>query len=142
MKRVLIFILLLGFGGCIASHQSVVVDIDARKWVDTKYVVMNNNDTSTLRDIELFVRYSPLMADDSVTLTINTIAPDSTTYSEEVKLHFDTSPSERSASRLKLYPYRKRVVWRQVGSYQIEITPITPVKGIESIGVNTVKNQS
>ncbi len=139
MRGVLMLISLIVVGGCVASHQSVVTDIDVRGWSDTECIVMNNSDTSTLRDIELFARYSPSLVDDSVTLSINTISPDSTTYSEELKIYFDSSMNERSASKMGIYPYRRRVVWRQLGSYQIEITPSAHVKGIEAMGINIVK---
>ncbi|MFI3292639.1 MAG: hypothetical protein SNG27_02910 [Rikenellaceae bacterium] len=139
MKRVLILISSIVVGGCVASQQSVVTDVDVMGWGDPKYVIMNNKDTSTLRNIELFVRYSPSLVDDSVTLTINTMAPDSLTFSEEVKLYFDSSATERSASIVENFPYRNNVVWSQQGSYHMEITPTTPISGIEAVGVTITK---
>ncbi len=137
----LISLIVVG-GGCIAPHQSVVTDVDVAKWGDMEYVEVENSDTSTLRDIKLFVRYSPSLVDDSLTLTINITSPDSARYSEEVKLYFDSSVLERSASKNELFSYRNRVVWRLLGDYRFEFIPQVPVAGIETIGVNITKTDS
>ncbi|MFI3282436.1 MAG: hypothetical protein SNG10_02765 [Rikenellaceae bacterium] len=140
MRGILIFISLIVVGGCVASHQSVVEDVNVDEWRDTEYVIMENHDTLTYRNIEIFARYSPSLVSESTTLTINTMTPDSTSYSEEVTIHFDKSPSQLNASRVVVRPYREGVIWRQRGEYRFEITPVTPVVGIEAIGVNITKS--
>ncbi len=136
MNRLFVMLLMIGFGGCIASHQSVVVDVDVDGWSDRAGVEVINTDTVTPRNIEIFARYSPSLVDDSMRLIINTIAPDSTSYDEEVTIYLNTRMLERGASRIDRYPYRHNVVWRQMGSYKIEMTPAAEIVGVEAIGLN------
>ncbi|MFR9558404.1 MAG: hypothetical protein SNH45_05965 [Rikenellaceae bacterium] len=127
----------IGFGGCIASHQSVVRDINVDNWSETTSIMVSNYDTVTVRDLDIFVRYQPTQSPRRFDIRVESIAPDSTSYTDEVTISLDTSTNNRDASRLTIQPYRTRVVWRQKGEYKINITPTTPTKGVEAIGLNT-----
>lgn len=118
-----------------------MTDVDVRGWDQTASVEMINSDTATIRNLEIFVRYVPEMVGDSIKLTINTIAPDSTSYDEEITIHFDTQISDRYKGVIGRYPYRKHSLLRQMGSYTVEITPTAEVRGVEAIGINTERTE-
>ncbi len=139
-RSLLIILLAVVGGGCIASHQSVVVDVNASAWRDQASVEMINHDTTTLRDISLFVRYSPQIAEDSLHLSLTISTPDSLNYTEQITIYLDPKIEQRGARRVIELPYRKEVLWSSKGLYNITFTPQEEVHGVEAIGVNIVKN--
>ncbi len=132
---------MIGVGGCVASHQSVVVDVKSSGWAESVGVEMLNHDTVTLRDITIFVRYSPFEVGDSLRLTLSTTTPDSLSFTERVNIYLDPEIEPRGASRLLEFPFRSGVKWSQEGVYRVEFTPQQTIKGVEAIGINIVKNQ-
>ncbi len=141
MRGLFALILAVGLGGCIASQSSVVENVNASGWRETKEITMMNSDTVTLRDLDIFMRYHPTLSPISFNISIESIAPDSTSCVEEITIYLDTSPDGRGVAKLSSHPYRKDVLWRQVGEYRLLITPTTTVEGIEAIGVNVKSSE-
>lgn len=125
--------------GCIASHQSVVEDVDVEWWGETKSFEMSNVDTTTYRDIDIFVRYYPSeIAVDSICLQVDTTSPDSLYIRERVVMHLPTLHTSQSSSHIIARPYRRQVVWSKVGDYSVDITPVVSYKGVEAVGIDIV----
>ncbi len=127
----------IGFGGCIASHQSVVADVNVEDWRGETTITMLNSDTTTLRDLDIFVRHTPSVSPQSFGVVIESIAPDSSSFTEEITIHLDT----RNKGKISIRPYRTNGVWRQIGEYKMNITPTTKVSGVEAVGLNIKRTE-
>ena len=112
--------------GCVSPHGAAVTDVNAPGWDAPAAIVFTNTDTTTLRDMDLFLRYDDRMDEDTLTVRIAVVTPDSLRHEE--------------AFRLDL-PYRRRIRCARTGDYCITVTPGRPVKGIEAVGINIVKSE-
>ncbi len=140
IRYALILLAMVGSVGCIASHQSVVEDVNVEWWGESKEFSINNIDTVTLRDMEIFVCYYPSMVADSISLIVDITTPDTLTLRERVTIYLNNKPSERSQSRITQRIYRDNIVWSELGEYTIGITPASNYHGISAVGINTTKS--
>ncbi len=128
-------------GGCVASHQSIVEDTDSRGWWETKSFTVENIDTVTLRDVELFVRYQPQRVDSVLRFAVDVTTPESISIREHVAIYPEIGGRGRIGVQIALCPYRENVVWDKIGYYSINITPASKLIGVEAVGINIVKSE-
>lgn len=128
-------------GGCMAHTQSVAVDVDARDWSRTALLSFTNSDTTTLRDLHLFVRCNERFEADSLPLRVMLLSPDSLRFEERFVLRTERSELPAARSRVCEAPFRSRVVLPDTGRYRLVIAPATPQRGIEAVGINIVKTE-
>ncbi len=141
IRGLLILLCIIGGVGCIASHQSMVEDVNVEWWGESKGFVINNVDTTTLRDMEIFVRYYPSMiVSDSISLIIDISTPDSLTLRERVTVRLEKERGKGAENRIKQSIYRDNIVWAKHGEYNIDITPVSNYRGISAVGINTIKS--
>lgn len=121
--------------GCEAPAQLSVADVDPHSWQEAATLVIGNRDTLTLRDIDLFVRSTGQFAEDTLSVRIVSLSPDSLRCEERVLLTIP--PCTRPAARLResTTPYRHRALLPRSGCYRLTIVPLRPARGIEAIGV-------
>ena len=115
-------------GGCVSPHQSAATDVDPFRWERGAEIRLPNADTVSLRDAEVFLRCNDRFAEDTLTLRIATIAPDSLRFEEPFLLEVAV-------------PYRIRIRFTQSGDYRCILTPTRPVRGVEAVGVNIEKSE-
>ncbi|WP_418409864.1 hypothetical protein [Alistipes sp.] len=128
-------------GGCLSPHQSAVADVDAAAWNRAAVLTLTNSDTTTLRDLELFLRCNDLFTEDSLTVRITVLTPDSLRHEEPFLLVIPPAHTPAALSREADVAYRRRVRFARTGDYRIKITPGRLVKGVEAVGINIVKSQ-
>lgn len=119
----------------------MVADVDASGWDSPVAIILTNNDTTTLRDMDLFLRYDGRMDEDTLTVRIAVITPDSLRHEEPFRLALPPIHTPAALSREADIPYRRRIRFARTGDYRISITPGRPVKGIEAVGINIVKSE-
>ena len=51
--------------GCVSPHGAVATDVNSASWRDSAPVTLANADTTTLRDIALFLRCNDRFAEDT-----------------------------------------------------------------------------
>ena len=56
--------------GCVSPHGAVATDVNSASWRDSAPVTLANADTTTLRDIALFLRRNDRFAEDTLTVRI------------------------------------------------------------------------
>jgi len=130
---------LLSFG-CLSPHQSTAVDVDVSAWSVPATLLLPNADTTTLRDLQLFFRCTDLFSADSASFRIVFHAPDNTSFEE---LFLTPFPSKNTAAALHpefIVPYRSQVCFKRSGNYRMQITPLRPLQGVESVGINISKS--
>ena len=104
-------------------------------------IVVTNTDTTTLRDMDLFLRYDDRMDEDTLTVRIAVVTPDSLRHEEAFRLVLPAAHTPAALSREADLPYRRRIRFARTGDYCITVTPGRPVKGIEAVGINIVKSE-
>ncbi len=128
--------------GCVASHNTVVENVDVDWWGETKSFVVENVDTTTHRDIEIFVRYHPSKIEaDSICLMVDISTPDTLSLRERVVVYLPSQQASQRSVCIVSSPYRRHVVWSEIGAYKIDISPVVDYSGVEAIGVNIVKSE-
>lgn len=121
--------------GCGSGREAYVSDIPTSTWEDAVVVRVPNSDTLTRRELKLFLRLTPEFREDSLTVRIETLTPDSL-RSEELH-HLVFTPHRRISA---LHPveelsYRRGVQLPQKGDYYFVITPLRPTKQVEAVGI-------
>lgn len=56
--------------GCMSPHGAVATDVNSASWSDPAPLTLANADTTTLRDVNLFLRCNDRFAEDSLTVRI------------------------------------------------------------------------
>ena len=54
--------------GCVSPHGAVATDVNSASWRDSAPITLANADTTTLRDIALFLRCNDRFAEDTLTV--------------------------------------------------------------------------
>lgn len=128
-------------GSCVSPHQSAATDVDPVRWDSRAEIRLPNADTVTLRDAVIFLRCNDRFTEDTLTVRIATITPDSLRFGEWFLLVIPRSEGPAALMREASIPYRRRICLTQSGDYRCIITPIRPVRGIEAIGIDLEKSR-
>lgn len=127
--------------GCVKPDRAVVVDLDPAAWAERAEVCYTNPDTISSRSLQLFLRVADRFAEDSLTVVVMTLSPDSLRTSEYHRLTFREEPTATPLQRVVMVPYRRAVRLTQRGTYRFLITPTRTVEGVEAVGLFIEKEQ-
>lgn len=122
-------------GGCITPHHAYATDVDAEAWSTPAEIVLPNSDTLALRDIGLFLRCNDRFTEDTLTVRIAVLTPDSLRFEEPFTLFVPRARTPAARMRVANIPYRRRVLLGRTGDYRLHVTPMRTVRGIEAVGV-------
>lgn len=95
-----------------------------------------NTDTLTERDITLYLRLNERFDDDTLTLHVATLTPDSLRCEETVLLTAPHRTGPAALNRIAEAPYRHRAVFSRTGDYRIILTPCRSITGVEAAGIH------
>ena len=126
--------------GCVSPHQSAVTDVNPIRWDRKAEIHMPNTDTVTLRDASIFLRCNDRFVEDTLTIRITTLTPDSLRVEEPFLLVIPRSESPAALMREVVVPYRRRILFTRSGDYRCIVTPTRPIRGIEAVGINIEKS--
>ena len=144
MIRKVIQILLLSFvagmSGCVSHHTERVADVNPMGWYPTDKldVVFPNDDSLSVYDLYIVIRYDVTYAAESIPLDIEVLTPDSTGYSERFEAVF--VPMEEIAGNYVEtdVPSRVNTILGQKGNYIFTFSPSrSTVEGITAIGLKS-----
>lgn len=122
--------------GCTQSDPSYAEDVDPHGWQRPAVLLLPNSDTITLREVKLFLRCNDRFSEDTLTLRVETVTPDSMHVGEYLCIPFPRQTAPAALARENEAPYRTRIRFRQCGDYRMILTPTRPVRGIEAVGVH------
>ena len=128
-------------GGCTQPFRSNTADTDPVSWKDPAGIVLANADTTSLRDLTLFLRCNDRFGEDTLTLRIATTTPDSLRFEEFFRITSPHTNGPAAIAREIAVPYRRRVRFAREGDYRMTIAPTRPVRGIEAVGIGTSDSQ-
>ena len=117
--------------GCMSPHGAIATDVNSASWSDPAPLTLANADTTTLRDVNLFLRCNDRFAEDSLTVHIRVRTPDSLQHEEPFVMVIPPAHTPAAISREADIPYRRRVLFDRTGDYHLTITPCRPVEGID-----------
>ena len=123
-------------GGCVSPHQSAVTDVNPARWDSRAEIRLPNADTVSLRDAVIFLRCNDRFAEDTLTVRIATVTPDSLRFGEWFLLVIPHPKGPAALMREAAIPYRRRIRLTQHGDYRCSVTPVRPVRGVEAVGVD------
>lgn len=126
--------------GCVSPHQSAAADVDPGCWIAGAQIVLHNADTVTLRDAVVFLRCNDRFTEDTLTVRIATVAPDSLRFEETFLLDIPGTGTPAALAQEIDIPYRRRICFGQAGDYRFTVTPVRPVRGIEAVGIDLKTN--
>ena len=133
-------VLLTAAGGCGSPYQTSAADVNSRRWEGPAGIRIENADTVTLRDAAIFLRYNDRFTEDTLTVRITTLSPDSLRFEEEFLLAIVRTDTPAALQPETLIPYRRRIRLLREGGYRILVTPVRPVRGVEAVGVRLAKS--
>lgn len=123
-------------GSCITPRLSVAADTDPAAWQQAAEVTIANDDTLARRDLDLFLRCNDRFGEDTLTVHITLLTPDSLRFGEPFLLTLRHDRRTAALASEAVIPYRRRVRFGRTGDYRIRITPARPVRGVESVGIH------
>lgn len=123
---------------CIACDRGVDINmqaVDPQSWDSPVSVLMQNEDTLSLRSILVAVRYNDNFISDTLTVDIQTSLPDARQCRERVLLNFEHKYKGTAVEVSEVVAYREQAQLNQRGFYIFTITPCRAVKGVEAAGI-------
>lgn len=118
-----------------SPERSSVADVNPHTWINPASVTLHNQDTITLHDLHLFIRTNDRFTGDSLPLQITLLTPDSMRFQEPFTLTTPPGHSPASLGRETSDVYRRGVRLARMGEYRLIISPVTPVQGVEAVGI-------
>lgn len=126
--------------GCTTPYRSVVADVDAGNWCEPAELILPNVDTLDCYDWQLFVRNDERIAADTFTVRIAVVTPDSLRFEEPFFVRLPAQSVPAAVLRETLIDYRRKVRLFRSGDYRLTVEPVRPLRGIEAVGIQTVKS--
>lgn len=126
--------------GCSSPYRSVVADVDAMAWNGPVELILPNTDTLDCYDWQLLVRSDDRIAADTFTLRIAVVTPDSLRFEEPFFVRLPARPVPAAMLSETDIDYRRQVRLSRSGDYRLTIRPLYPLRGIEAVGIQTVKS--
>lgn len=123
-------------GSCVTPRLSVAADTDPAAWHETAEMTLRNDDTLARRDLDLFLRCNDRFGEDTLTVHITLLTPDSLRFGEPFLLTLRHDRRTAALASEAVIPYRRRVRFGRTGDYRIRITPARPVRGVEAVGIH------
>lgn len=120
---------------CGSGREAYVADVVGNCWQEGVVVRVSNQDTRSERELKLFLRLDPDFREDSLTVRIETLTPDSLRTEELHHLVFTPPRRISSLHAVEEISYRRGVQLQIAGNYYFIITPLRPVHGVEAVGV-------
>ena len=127
--------------GCMSPHGAVATDVISASWSDPAPLTLANADTTTLRDVNLFLRAPVGVALYWRSVRRGPPTPDSLQHEEPFVMVIPPAHTPAAISREADIPYRRRVLFDRTGDYHLTITPCRPVEGVEAVGIHIAKSQ-
>ena len=138
MKRFLGVITAFFLVGCLSYNIPEMVAVNSILWSDVARITINNSDTTSLRNIDIIIRYNSNFVGDSLRLNVATTTPDSILFREEVVINMPRSVAPSVISNEMVVGYRRDVLFDKEGEYTMEFSPMSEVEGVKAVGVNIV----
>ena len=135
LGRIVIAFVAIAFVGCIAPQNAIMVGVDLKSWNKMESVIYENEDTTSLRNLNIALRYNENFRQTTLPLKVAITTPDARYFEEVVTLQLDRPNMAIAVTATESIPYRTNVQLNQSGFYTISFEPLSEVRGVEAIGI-------
>ncbi len=133
--RIVAALLAMTMCSCLAPQNSLMVGVDMRSWSGAESLVYENNDTLTLRNLNIVLRYNDNFRQAVLPLKIVVTTPDARHFEEVVELRLRHPSAALTVATTESVPYRESVLLNQKGDYTFTFEPQSEVRGVEAVGI-------
>ena len=133
--RIVAALLAMTMCSCLAPQNSLMVGVDMRSWSSAESLVYENNDTLTLRNLNIVLRYNDNFRQAVLPLKIVVTTPDARHFEEVVELRLQHPSAALTVATTESVPYRESVLLNQKGDYTFTFEPQSEVRGVEAVGI-------
>lgn len=135
LGRIVVAFITIAFVGCMAPQNSIMVGVDLKSWNKMESVIYENEDTTSLRNLNIALRYNENFRQTTLPLKVAITTPDARYFEEVVTLQLDRPDMAIAVTATESIPYRTNVQLNQSGFYTISFEPLSEVRGVEAIGI-------
>lgn len=140
-KRCCTFVMsILVLCSCTTLPTSVMSSVNPLYWDSKVHVCFANNDTLSLRKVDIVIRYNNTLRNKTFKLTVSSTSPVGDYCIDTLNLVLPSSMVRHPMASTVAFPYRKDVCLSEKGHYIFELKSEEPLRGVEAIGVS-IKNQ-
>ena len=141
-RRVVVAVaaLVMAFG-CITKESTLMTSVDMWHWKSAESISYINEDTLSLRHLNIALRYNKNFAQAKLPLKVTVTAPDARSYSEAVELSLHHPYTAMITATTESLPYRRDVVFQQRGEYIISFEPLAEVRGVQAVGIEFIDKE-
>ena len=133
--RILAAVLAIATSSCLAPQNSLMVGVDMRSWSGAESLNYDNDDTISLRNLDIALRYNDNFKQAVLPLKIAVTTPDARYFEERVELQLQHPSTALSVATTECVPYRADVQLSQRGCYTFTFEPQSEVRGVEAVGI-------
>jgi hypothetical protein len=112
-----------------------MVSVDMHSWSGAESIAYENNDTLTLRNLNIVLRYNDNFKQAVLPLKIVVTTPDARHFEEVVELQLQHPSAALTVATTESVPYRESVLLNQKGDYTFTFEPQSEVRGVEAVGI-------
>jgi hypothetical protein len=134
-KFVLVATIAALFTACLAPQNATMVGVDARSWSKRASIIVENNDTVTLRNLNIAIRYNEKMKEVALPLKVTVLTPDSCRFEEVIELPLHHPTTALAVATTESLPYRSQTLLNRRGNYIFSFEPLREISGLEAIGI-------
>ena len=133
--RIVAVALAMAMCSCLAPQNTQMVRVDMQSWEGAESITYDNNDTLSLRNINIALRYNDNFREATLPLKIVVTTPDTRFFEEEIVLQLHHPRTALTVATTECIPYRTDVLLSQRGCYTFSFEPLSRVQGVEAIGI-------
>lgn len=132
-----LYIVALSCGCSQVVNVVSMTDVNIAKWEEPITVTLENEASNVIGDLTIVLHVNRLFEAQDVEFEIVSMTADSLRYSESIAAKSVVEWPAVTAQSFDIeIPYRHNVEMRKMGQYSFTITPLTPLKGVESAGIS------
>ncbi len=118
------------------KNHVVMEDVNTTSW-DNPISLQYISEEKEPRNLSITLRVRESFEAEKLAFDITTMTSDSLCYNEQVTLPVDFQWQGNVARSMEIeLPYRRNVEFSRNGEYIIRLRPLSPIKGVESAGIN------
>ncbi len=133
--RIVVAMAAMAMCSCLARQSAYMTNVDMQSWSRSESLAYDNNDTLSLRNLNIAIRYNDNYKASSLPLKLAISTPDERCFVDTLTLQLSHPTTAVALSTTESIPYRTDVLLKQRGAYIFAFEPLTEIEGIEAIGI-------
>ena len=139
LRCVVVMALVVGsMSGCNSERNIVAMaDVNISQWAEPITVTLKNEQAESVGELTIVLHVNRNFKAKQVEMEIVSMTADHLRYSEKITATPTVEWPVPTAQSVDIeIPYRHNVLMRKAGSYNYTIKPLTPLQGVEAVGIS------